>query len=134
IPVLAVAGLVWLFVLIRQGKLKGARPPWRAAGIVLAILFGTCALMKFDVPRRIAFAKARSAFEQLLPRASASNSQGIAGRAVNLRLGIYHVDRFAADPRGGVYFRVHSGADGLGPDVKSYGFAYQPNPQGTPFG
>ncbi len=49
-------------------------------------------------------------------------------------LGVYYVDRYAADPRGGVYFRTHAGPDGIGPDTMSYGFAYKPNPKGTPFG
>ena len=53
---------------------------------------------------------------------------------LNRRLGIFQVDEYAADPRGGVYVRVHSGGDGLGPDIMSYGFAYQPNSKGTPFG
>ena len=53
---------------------------------------------------------------------------------MNQRLGIYLVDEYAADPRGGVYFRVYSGTDGIGPDQMSYGFAYKPNRKGTPFG
>ena len=44
------------------------------------------------------------------------------------------VDEYTADPRGGVYFRVHRGHDGIGPDVMSYGFVYKPNRIGTPFG
>ena len=50
------------------------------------------------------------------------------------RLGVYRVDQYAADPRGGVYFRTHAGADGLGPDAMSYGFAFRPNREGSPFG
>jgi len=49
-------------------------------------------------------------------------------------LGVYDVDRYAADPRGGVYFRTHFGVDGIQPDITSSGFAYRPNPEGTPFG
>jgi hypothetical protein len=50
------------------------------------------------------------------------------------RLGVYSVDRYAADPRGGIYFRTHAGPDGIGPDTMSYGFAFWPNREGTPFG
>jgi hypothetical protein len=32
------------------------------------------------------------------------------------------------------FFRTHTGPDGLGPDQTSYGFAFRPNDQGTPFG
>ena len=63
-----------------------------------------------------------------------SKSAACQGAALDRRLGIYHVDRLAADPRGGVYFRTHTGADGIGPDTMSYGFAFRPNPVGTPFG
>jgi hypothetical protein len=42
------------------------------------------------------------------------------------------VDEYAADPRGGVYFRVETAPDG--PDTISYGFAFKPNPEGSPFG
>jgi hypothetical protein len=50
------------------------------------------------------------------------------------RIGIYWVDKYVADPRGGVYFRTGTGVDGFGPDVMSYGFAYRPNADGSPFG
>ena len=56
------------------------------------------------------------------------------GARLDRRLGLYQVERYAADPRGGVYFHVHSGADGIGPDRMNYGFVYQPNSRGTPFG
>jgi hypothetical protein len=130
-PLAAVAGFVWLAVLARQGKLKAALPSWRTSGIVLGIIVVTCALIALDVPRRIAFAASRTEFEPLLARAGVSDYQGT---ALDRQLGLYRVDRFAADPRGGIYFRVATGRDGLGPDVMSYGFAYRPNPQGTPFG
>jgi len=49
-------------------------------------------------------------------------------------LGIYHVDEWASDQRGGVYFRTGTGPDGIGPDTMSYGFVYRPNREGSPFG
>jgi hypothetical protein len=56
------------------------------------------------------------------------------GEALERWLGVYFVDRYAADTGGGVYFRAHAAADGIGPDTMSYGFAFRPNPEGTPFG
>jgi hypothetical protein len=56
------------------------------------------------------------------------------GKPLGHRLGFYSVDRYAADPRGGAYFRTHAGPDGIGPDTMSYGFAHRPNPEGSPFG
>lgn len=131
VPVVGLAALIAGVVLARKGKLRGLRMPWTRAAVVLALLLGTYVLLKFYVPRRVAFAASRGAFEQILPQAKSSEYQGT---PLNRRLGIYNVDQYAADPRGGVYFRVHRGRDGLGPDVMSYGFAYQPNPKGTPFG
>lgn len=40
----------------------------------------------------------------------------------------------ATDPRGGVFFRVHTQPDEYGVDTTSTGYAFQPNRQGTPFG
>jgi hypothetical protein len=91
----------------------------------------TYGLLKFYVPRRIAFRAVRGGFEQYVPSAVVS---GRRGAPLDRRIGIYHVDQYAADPRGGVYFRTGSAADGLGPDTMSYGFAYRPNGEGTPFG
>ena len=132
VPTVGIVAAAVLFVLARRGKLRGLRIPWRRVSIVcVAMLFGTYVLLKFYVPRRIAFAASRAAFDELVPQATPSAA---GGTPLNRRVGIYTVDEYAADPRGGVYFRVHRGYDGLGPDVRSYGFVYQPNPSGTPFG
>jgi hypothetical protein len=131
VPVVGIAGVTFLVVLARKGKLRGRRIPWTQVAVVFALLFGTYVLLKFYVPRRIAFAASRDAFEQMVPQATASEYQGT---PFNRRLGVYKVDEYAADPRGGVYFRVYSGGDGIGPDRMSYGFAYKPNQKGTPFG
>ncbi len=48
--------------------------------------------------------------------------------------GIYEVDKVGIDGRGGIYFRVRTGGDGIGPDSTSYGFVKKPNPKGSPFG
>lgn len=131
IPIVTIIGLVTLFVLARHGKLKGVTIPWKRVGVVVTILFGTFVLLQFYVPRRIAFSVSRSAFERLVSQAPESHYQGT---PLNRRLGLYRVDEYAADPRGGVYFRVYRGTDGIGPDCMSYGFVYTPNAKGTPFG
>lgn len=132
VPVAGVVALVGLIVLARRRKLRAVRVPWGRAAVVGALLFGTYVLLKFYVPRRVAFAASRASFERMVPQAPPSPARGVA--PLNTRLGIYSVDAYAADPRGGVYFRVYSGADGFGPDRMSYGFAHRPNPTGTPFG
>jgi hypothetical protein len=131
VPFVGVVALVGAIVLARKGRLRGVRVPWMRVAVVFALLIGTYVLLKFYVPRRIAFAASRASFEQMVPHATPSDFQGT---SLNRRLGIYQVDEYAADPRGGVYFRVYKGRDGIGPDVMSYGFAYKPNRQGTPFG
>lgn len=131
VPVVGLVALVGVIVLARKGKLRGLRILWMRAAVVFMLLFGTCVLLKFYVPRRIAFAASRAAFEQMVSQATPGDYQG---KSLNRRLGIYNVDEYAPDPRGGMYFRVYTGHDGIGPDVMSYGFAYKPNQQGTPFG
>ncbi len=131
VPLVGVVGLIVLLVLALKGKLRGLRIPWKRLAVVFALLFGTYVLLTFYVPRRIAFAASRTAFEQMVPQATPSEYHGT---VLNRRLGVYKVDEYAADPRGGVYFRVHIGGDGIGPNRMSYGFAYKPNQNGTPFG
>jgi len=94
------------------------------------ILVTTLTLLVFSVPYRTAFLISRSAFEAALSRVPES-SRGV---PISTRLGVYRIDQYAADPRGGIFFRVHSGRDGIGPDTMSYGFAKRPNPTGPPFG
>ncbi len=111
----------------RQGGLLPI-PKWQAAAVpTLAVL--TLVLLVFNVPRRLAFAFSRSAFESM---AQSAPPPGIT--PVNAWLGLYWVDDYAGDARGTVFFRVYSGSDGIGPDVMSYGFARQPSQQSTPFG
>ena len=131
VPVVAVVTLVVIVVLALKGKLRKIAISWRTLGLMFLTLFLTYGLLRYYVPRRIAFALSRSAFEPFIAQAKPSEYQGT---ALNKRLGVYRVDQYAADPRGGVYFRVYSGGDGISPDRMSYGFAYQPNPKGTPFG
>ena len=91
----------------------------------------TLGLLRYYIPRRLVFPITRAAFQQLVQQAPVSTYRG---KPLNQHLGIFFVDEYAADSRGGVYFRTYVGHDGIGPDQMSYGFAYQPNPRGTPFG
>jgi hypothetical protein len=114
-------------------EIGSASPARSLRGITasIAVLVVCLALVLTGLPRRIAFILSRTAFERYVATAPASGS---GGEPLGRLLGAYYVDSYAADPRGGVYFRTHSGADGIGPDTMSYGFAYRPNAQGTPFG
>ncbi|MEX0937659.1 MAG: hypothetical protein WDZ59_07340 [Pirellulales bacterium] len=104
---------------------------WRAILPPCVVVAATLVLLAANVPRRIAFAVARPAFTGFL---EALPGDAPARMELNRRLGIYQVDEVTIDPRGGVFFRTYSGADGIGPDVMSHGFCYRPNPDGTPFG
>ena len=108
-------------------------------GAILLMVALSYGLLKFYIPRRIAFVASRPAFEGWLAQNPPKNYTARkrsyrVSESLNKKLGIYRVDQYAADHRGGVYFRVYRGRDGLGPDTISYGFAYQPNLQGSPFG
>ena len=99
--------------------------------VSIAILILNFDLILNGIPRRVAFVLSRPAFQRYAATAPLSEYNG---EALGRWLGVYYVDRYAADPRGGVYFRTHAGPDGISPDTMSYGIAYRPNPEGTPFG
>ncbi len=105
--------------------------PWREVAIIAGIVLVCYVLLKFYIPRRLAFMTSRSAFEQVRVQLPVSAKGKI---TLNRKLGLYEVDEYAIDSRGGVYFRVFWGGDGLSPDIISYGFAHQPNREGSPFG
>jgi hypothetical protein len=148
-PVVGIGGVVFLIRWAGRGEGKGTKRPVgdpsdEFAGvpvpngsrrsltvICLAVLLINLGLLVVGVPRRLSFAVSRPAFEPFLATAPTLSYPGVASHH---RLGLYDVDQIVADPRGGVYFRTHSGPDGLGPDTVSYGFAYLPNPKGSPFG
>ncbi len=129
-----IAGLVGLYVigLLRdKGRFANVRIPWKPLVVAFVCLFLTYATLKFYIPRRVVFSVTRPAFEAHIDQAVVSD---FGGAEFDGWIGPYKVDEFAADPRGGVFFRVYSGRDGIGPDTMSYGFAFEPNPEGTPFG
>jgi hypothetical protein len=99
----------------------------RSAGVML----GTLALLWLHVPQRAALAFCYADLGQLVEGAPAA---GFRGEELGRQVGPYRVDRYATDERGGVFFRTATGADGIGPDEMSYGFAFRPNGRGAPFG
>jgi hypothetical protein len=95
------------------------------------VMTATVALVWLNVPRRLAFAACYPQFAELVDSTPIGDN---GGHPLGRQLGPYWVDRYAADERGGVYFRTHAGPDGIGPDTMSYRFAFRPNVEGTPFG
>lgn len=132
-PLVATAGLVILVLVVRMA-IKTRRAAiavvfrFALAGLIIsASLFAVV----FSIPRRIVFPIFQSSFQKFVDSVPLSEYEVT---ELNRRIGIWRVDRYRADPRGGLYLRTGSGPDGLGPDLMSYGFAYKPNTEGSPFG
>jgi hypothetical protein len=125
--VLGLLGMALVELLVPSRTIR--KPPkW---GLVAAgIMCGTGALLAYHFPVRVAFTFARPTLEPLVESVLKNPGK----QPVDLLAGIYHIDCQAADPRGGVYFRTRKGPDGIGPDEMSYGFAFRPNSEGSPFG
>lgn len=96
-----------------------------------AIMFVTLALLWFHLPQRIAFALWASELEAAAEKVAAEQSPAHHGP---IQAGPFRIDDYVRDERGGVFFRTRTGPDGIGPDTISYGFAFRPNTEGTPFG
>jgi hypothetical protein len=105
------------------------RRRWMPLATMILIL--NAVLFWSGTPRRLAFILSRPAFG---PYVASAPAPLYGGNVLDRRLGVYHVDLFAADLRGGVYFRTHRGLDGLSLRTMCYGFAHRPNPMGSPFG
>jgi len=125
---MAVLGLVWMRVVIiawRRRQRMGL-----VALVVPLLVVGTCGMLKLYISRRVAFAFCRAEFERRL----AAPPAGAHLADLRQRIRPFFVDSWAADPRGGVFFRTGTGYDGIGPDTVSSGFVHRPNMHGTPFG
>ena len=125
---------LWVFVdLAHQDPDLLGPPPGRgrrraAAALLLVV---NCGLLWSGAPRRLAFLHALPAFEASLVAAPSAYS---GGKRFDRPLGVYHVDQFAADPRGGIYFRTRSGPVDFSTSRMTYGFSHRPNQTGSPFG
>lgn len=80
----------------------------------------------------------RSKLENLLEEVQAARPtvdfhyQNHARLTINRRIGPFYVDEAGFDRRGGLFFRFDTGFDMV--DEMSYGFAFNPNKEGSPFG
>lgn len=134
-----------LFIVVVVAAIEFARG-WRPAPLqpygrrlllaVPVIAAATLALLMTHIHCRIAFWSSRSEFEAAAGElvVPVDPDQGYTREALERRFGVYYVDEYGVDARGGIYFRVSTGHDGIGPDQMSYGFARRPNPEGSPFG
>lgn len=129
VPAAVIAAIVAMIIKRTRPRHEWSPPSSVQVSMLLLIASATAILLWYEIPRRVAFIAARESFEAA--SVAAPLSPPAAPRRT--RIGIYHV-QCAADRRGGIFFRVHSGGDGISPDTMSYGFAKRPNREGTPFG
>ena len=132
VPLILIAFVIFAVRLYRQRHRDRLipTPKWATLTIPIILLF-TITSLALNIPCRIGFMISRSAFEELQKTISSPPTEPV---ALNRQAGLYLVDSYATDTRGGLFFRTHWGPDGIGPDTMSYGFAYQPNNTGSPFG
>lgn len=118
--------------------------------VILFIVLCTQGLVRSNVPLRLAFDASRLPFEQLLNDGAVAHNltqseylhRECRGRCTHVavsmhferHVGLYFVRDYAADSRGGAYFRVSTRLPGFMPYVYSCGFVTHPNADGTPFG
>jgi hypothetical protein len=115
------------------GPPRPGRPRRRGhALIILLCIAVTTLLLLTSVPRRLLFRQHQAEFEALLPQAPPPGNHAVIG--LNADLNIFWIDQWGTDARGGTYFRTVSGRDQGRAERRSFGFAYQPNEQGSPFG
>jgi hypothetical protein len=130
--VLPLLGAWLLFICVIAVRDLHQRRPLRTSLGILSIIvaIAASAIMWLQLPRRVAFSISRPSFEAFVHTAEIPDRQS----PLRQRFGFYRAEAVARDPRGGIYFRTHHGMDGLSPDQMSYGFAFQPNADGSPFG
>lgn len=151
---IGVVGLpVWLFAVwvnyydiqdwFRKMRTTGKRSGFDKSTIVEVLAIPCVGFLFFvvclaNIPESIGFWLSRSPFEtaaaDYASRQAAMPDEDRRVISVGKRFGIYHVDQVGIDGRGGIYFRVNTGQDGIGPDQMSYGFVKNPNRTGSPFG
>lgn len=130
LPGIPLLGIAWLVVCLRRLPEpwgRGDELPLKQVAVAPVAACLTLAILLTGIPLRAAFACTQWRLTRHTNSATEQRS----------RLGWivpYHIDEYARDRRGGVYFRTGTSPDGISPDTFSHGFAYQPNQQGTPFG
>jgi hypothetical protein len=128
IALAAVAGMLALWQLVRPAR-PGVPRRRTSSVVVLVAAIVTPILLSTQTPRRVVFRNYRPQFEALLANAPPAGNRATVN--LNANLNIYWVDQWGTDARGGTYFRTLTAA---GPDSRSFGFAYRPNAEGSPFG
>jgi hypothetical protein len=119
------------FALLRLMRpVRPDQPRRRASAIVVLVaLVLASTFLAAHVPRRAVFRVTRAEFEALLVNPPFAGDR--VAVALNAEIFPYWIDQWGTDVRGGTYFRT---LVGIAPDGASFGFAYQPNSAGTPFG
>jgi hypothetical protein len=127
-PVYALAGVYALMAVGfgLRALVRGPNMSRAHAVVVLANIILTPYLVETRTVQAMVFERKRAQFERLVLQAPAADRHAPVLLAADF--GIFVVDRWGTDDRGGVYFRsvetLHT----------SYGYAYRPNAQGSPFG
>ena len=128
---ISAAAITAVFALWRF--LRPARPnspqPRTSTIVVLFCAIATPILLMTHNTQRVAFSRHQLQFEALLANAPPPGDRSIAN--LNADLGLFWIDVWGTDARGGTYFRTMVGAP---PERRSFGFAYRPNTVGSPFG
>jgi hypothetical protein len=127
-PVYFLAGLYALLAvgLSLRAVVRGPNPGRGHAIIVLANLVLTPYLVETRAVQALVFQRKQPEFEALVPQAPPPGRNAPVILAADF--GLFIVDRWGTDDRGGVYFRSVQTAH------TSYGYAYRPNALGSPFG
>jgi hypothetical protein len=137
VPFLLIVGVHFVFTIIRRFSKDPDFVKASFLRFVLgsAIVVATAGTTLLQIPLGISFVLSKPQFEPFISSAPVSQYACSGERTLlSRRLGMWHVDRYGTDPRGGTYFRIGTSMDGIGPDTMSHGFAFKPNPEGSPFG
>ncbi len=133
-PIGFLCGAVFLYLRFRRHPSRElttetrGRTARRSSKSYLLLVALVLILLLYRIPTRIALGTCSPRFTPLV------REPPVKPEAVEETLGLFKVDRYAKDLRGGVYFRTARGPDGIGPDTMSYGLAFMPNAEGSPFG
>jgi hypothetical protein len=138
---LGVVGMVAVVLVSQRGELDRLYLQIFQTGLskrqigVMALISGLAAvLLYYQIPLRLAFGLSQPAFDairQQAPIATAYANPDREEMQLHRAVGLYQVDEYARDRQGGTYFRVYSTHFF---EETSYGFAYRPNQNFTPFG
>jgi hypothetical protein len=131
VPFLFCWFLLALGTVLQESVLNPNRKPnpWGIWSVF--VLLSTAAILWFQIPMRIALYLSAP---ELLALVAAEENAGTRRWKPERRIGPYWIDQMGKDRGGGIYFRTHSGPEGIGSDTMEYGFAYRPTLDGVPFG